>query len=80
MKLDIEKSRIFHEAAIRISSSLDIEAALWRLFSYLKKFIPMTAISLAMTDSEYRLEHIAHINEEKTISIPSFTIEIGIGQ
>lgn len=63
--MEIDKNQFFKEAAARICSSLDLEKALWRFYEYVKDFIPVTQISLAVTDSDYNLKYMAYIRTDK---------------
>ncbi len=66
MGMTVNKIQFFHEATIRICGSLDIEKALWRLFQYLEKFIPMTGVGLYIFESGANtLRYIAHATPHK---------------
>ena len=65
MRLDIDKTQFFKEAAARICSSLDLEKALWRFYEYVRDFIPITQMSLAVMDSDYNMKHMAYIRTDK---------------
>jgi len=42
----IDRIQFFHQATIRICGSLDIEKALWQLFGYLEKLMPVAGMNL----------------------------------
>ncbi len=44
--MTVDKIQFFHKATIRICGSLDIEKALWQLFRYLEKLMPVAGINL----------------------------------
>jgi transcriptional regulator with GAF, ATPase, and Fis domain len=50
--MNINEKEFFHQATIRICGSLDIETAMLNCFDYLKEFIPMTHMILALYDPD----------------------------
>ncbi len=73
----IDKIQFFHQATIRICGSLDIEKALWRLFRYLEKLMPVVGINLHLFESgltTLRTIAQATLDEttkmEQTVSLP----------
>jgi hydrogenase-4 transcriptional activator len=53
--VNIDKMTFFHEVTIRLCSTLEIEIALMRCFSYLKDFIPMDDIFLSYYDQNKKI-------------------------
>jgi len=51
--MTFDKNDCFIETAKRITSSLDLETALWRCLQYLETVIPLTGISLALFERNF---------------------------
>ena len=50
--MKIDENEIFHHATIRLCSSLDIETALWRCFTYIRDYIPGDRIYISYISSD----------------------------
>ncbi len=60
--MTFDKNEFFIETAKRITSSLDIETALWRCLQYLETVIPITGMNLQLFERDSTEMHtIAHV-------------------
>ena len=65
MKRDHDQDAFFRGITLRICSSLDIEVALRKCIDYLKEFMPLVAMNLALfNDDNGTLQVIAHVTLE----------------
>ena len=61
----IDNNAFFREATLRISGSLEIEKALWQFLHYVKDFIPVWQMLIALYDKEEGVvETVAHATPE----------------
>ena len=50
--MSVDENVFFREATLRLCSSLDIQTALTRFFEYIGPFIPVTDMSLYISDPD----------------------------
>jgi transcriptional regulator with GAF, ATPase, and Fis domain len=60
--MTFDKNEFFIETAKRITSSLDVETALWRCLQYLETVIPVTGMNLQLFERDFtEMRTIAHV-------------------
>ena len=60
--MPFDKNEFFIETAKRITSSLDVETALWRCLQYLETVIPVTGMNLQLFERNFtEMRTIAHV-------------------
>lgn len=65
MKMNASEKDFFHQATLQICSSLEIEKALHRCFTYVRKYIPADKFGLSIIDREFGgIRSIVRANEE----------------
>ena len=65
-----DENDFFRNATLRISSSLEIERALWRCFLYMAQFIPADGMSFHVLDREAGVvETVAYANPASSVAL-----------
>ncbi len=60
--MTFDKNDFFIETATRITSSLDVETALWRCLQYIETVIPVTGMNLQLFERDFtEMRTIAHV-------------------
>ncbi|MBU3917536.1 sigma 54-interacting transcriptional regulator [bacterium] len=63
--MKVDNNEFFREATLRICGSLDIEKALWQCLLYIRKFMPVTQMTLNLYNREMGIaEVVAHATPE----------------